>query len=151
MSWLLYSAALNTGVHVPFYFMFFSGCMPRSPRNFFKRKLHLWTFGIPTSAPGAIFTTPWTVARQAPLSMGFSRKITGVGCHFLLKGIFLTQGCNLSLMSPALAGGFFTTNATWEIQCIHYLNAKYSKLEKFSTKIFLINGCFTFLIANKIR
>ena len=53
--------------------MFFSGCMPRSPRNFFKRKLHLWTFGIPTPTPGAIFTTPWTVARQAPLSMGFSR------------------------------------------------------------------------------
>ena len=28
--------------------------------------------------------TPWTVACQAPLSMGFSRKETGVGCHFLL-------------------------------------------------------------------
>ena len=28
---------------------------------------------------------PWTVACQAPLSMGFSRKNTGVGCHFLLQ------------------------------------------------------------------
>ena len=28
--------------------------------------------------------TPWTVACQAPLSMGFSRQETGVGCHFLL-------------------------------------------------------------------
>ena len=35
-------------------------------------------------------------------------KNTGVGCHFLLQGIFLTQGSNLNLMSPALAGGFFT-------------------------------------------
>ena len=35
-----------------------------------------------------------TVARQAPLSMGFSRKNTGVGCHALLQGIFLTQGSN---------------------------------------------------------
>ena len=40
-------------------------------------------------------------------------KNTGVGCHALLQGIFLTQGSNL-LMSPALAGGFFTTSATWK-------------------------------------
>ena len=32
------------------------------------------------------------VALQAPLSMGFPSKNTGVGCHFLLHGIFLTQG-----------------------------------------------------------
>ena len=30
--------------------------------------------------------TPWTLARQAPLSMGFSRQEYGVGCHFLLQG-----------------------------------------------------------------
>ena len=34
----------------------------------------------------------WTVAHQAPPSMGFSRKNTGVGGHFLLQGIFPTQG-----------------------------------------------------------
>ena len=34
---------------------------------------------------------PWTVACQAPLSMGFSSKNTGVGCHVLLQGIFPTQ------------------------------------------------------------
>ena len=38
-----------------------------------------------------LFASPWTVAYQAPLSMGFSSKSTGVGCHFLLQGIFLTQ------------------------------------------------------------
>ena len=33
-----------------------------------------------------------------------------MGCHFLLQGIFSTQGLNpLSLVSPALADGFFTT------------------------------------------
>ena len=37
------------------------------------------------------FVTPWTVARQAPVSMEFSRKNTGVGCYFLLQGIFPTQ------------------------------------------------------------
>ena len=42
--------------------------------------------------------TPLTVARQAPLSMGFFRQETGVGCHFLLQGIFLTQGLNPHLL-----------------------------------------------------
>ena len=46
------------------------------------------------------------VACQGPLSMGFSRQESVVDCHFLLQGIFSTQGSNLS---PALAGGFFTT------------------------------------------
>ena len=32
-----------------------------------------------------------TVDRQAPLSMGFPGKNTGVGCHALLQGIFPTQ------------------------------------------------------------
>ena len=41
---------------------------------------------------------PWTVARQAPRSMGFSRQNTGVGCHFLLLGIFPPQGSNLGLL-----------------------------------------------------
>ena len=42
--------------------------------------------------------TLWTVARQAPLSMEFSSKNTGVGCHTLLQGIFPTQGLHLSLL-----------------------------------------------------
>ena len=43
------------------------------------------------------FVTPWTVARQAPLSMEFPVK-TSVGCHFLLQGIFPTQGSNPHLL-----------------------------------------------------
>ena len=34
----------------------------------------------------------------------------------LLQGIFPTQGLNPCLMSPALAGRFFTNTATWEAQ-----------------------------------
>ena len=50
-----------------------------------------------------LFVTLRTVAHQAPLSMDSSGKNTGVGCHFLLQGIFLTQGSNLHLfVSPAL-------------------------------------------------
>ena len=40
--------------------------------------------------------TLWTVACQAPLSMGFSKaRITGVSCHALLEGIFPNQESNL--------------------------------------------------------
>ena len=41
-------------------------------------------------------------------------KNIGVDCHFLLQGIFLTQGLNHISYSPALAGRFFTMRATWE-------------------------------------
>ena len=44
-----------------------------------------------------LFVTPWTVAHQAPPSMDSPGKNTGVGCHFLLQGIFLTQGLNPGL------------------------------------------------------
>ena len=45
-----------------------------------------------------LFVTPWTVGYQASPSIGFSGKSTGVGCHFLLQGIFLTQGLKLGLL-----------------------------------------------------
>ena len=51
--------------------------------------LHNWVW---------LFATPWTVARQASLSVGFPSKNTGVCCHFLLQRIFLTQGSNLYLL-----------------------------------------------------
>ena len=57
-----------------------------------------------------LFVIPWTVAHQAPLSMGFSGKNTGVGCHAVLQGMFLTHRSN------TLAGGFFMSSATWEAQ-----------------------------------
>ena len=47
-----------------------------------------------------LFVTSWTVANhgQIPLSLEFSRQEywseTGVSCHFLLQGIFLTEGFN---------------------------------------------------------
>ena len=42
--------------------------------------------------------TPWTAAHQIPISMEFPGKNTRVGCHFLLQGIFLTQGSNPCLL-----------------------------------------------------
>ena len=62
------------------------------------------------------FATPQTLACQAPLSMGFfSQKSAGVGWHFLLQEIFLTQRSDPHLfVSPALANGFCTMS-TWEV------------------------------------
>ena len=44
------------------------------------------------------FVTLWTEACQAPLSMEFSGKNTGMGCHFLLQEIFPTQGSHSHLL-----------------------------------------------------
>ena len=44
------------------------------------------------------FVTPWTVAHQASLSMGFPRQEYWSSCHFLLQGIFLTQRSNSCLL-----------------------------------------------------
>ena len=41
-----------------------------------------------------LFVTPWTITRQAPLSMGFSRQECWTGQPFPSPGIFLTQGSN---------------------------------------------------------
>ena len=56
----------------------------------------LHEFILTQSCP--LFATAWTVAYQAPLSMGSPGKNIGVGCNFLLQGIFLTQGSNPHLL-----------------------------------------------------
>jgi len=62
--------------------MFFQGC---------------WEWRCPLLYHVQFFATPWTVDHQGPLSLGFSKQNTGVGCHSLLQGIFLTQGLNPGL------------------------------------------------------
>ena len=63
------------------------------------------------------FVTPWTVARQAPLSMGFSRQEYWGGLPCPPPGGLPNPGIELaSLMSPALVSGFFTPNSIWEAQ-----------------------------------
>ena len=55
-------------------------------------------------------TTPWTVARQAPLSMGFSRQEYWGGLPFPSPGDRPDPGTEpTSLMPPVLVGGFFNT------------------------------------------
>ena len=45
-----------------------------------------------------LFAIPWTIPHQAPLSMELPRQEYGANCHFLLQGIFLTQGSNPHLL-----------------------------------------------------
>ena len=50
----------------------------------------------------AKFLCPWN----------FAGKNTGVGCHFLLQGIF--QAWRIEPASPAMAGGFFAVEPPWK-------------------------------------
>ena len=62
-----------------------------------------------------LFATLWTIACQAPLSMGFSRQEYWSGLPCPLSGDLLDPGIEpATLPSLALAGRFFTTRATWE-------------------------------------
>ena len=60
--------------------------------------------------------TPQAVAYQALLSMGFSRQEDQSGLPCPSPGDLSNPGIEpTSLASPALAGGFFTTWAAWEV------------------------------------
>ena len=62
-----------------------------------------------------LFATLWTVAHRAPLSMGFSRQEYWSGLPCTPPGDLPDPRIEpVSLASPALGGGFFTTSATWE-------------------------------------
>ena len=61
-----------------------------------------------------LFATLWTVALQAPLSMGFPRQEYWSGLSFPPPGDLPNPGIEpASLTPPALAAGFFTTSTTW--------------------------------------
>ena len=55
-----------------------------------------------------LFATPWTVAHQAPLSMGFLWQEYSSGLPFPSPGDLPETG--IEPTSPAFAGGFFTTD-----------------------------------------
>ena len=71
-----------------------------------------------------LFETPWTVIHQAPLSMGFSRQEYWSGLPCPPPGDLPNPGIkSVSPLSPALAGRFFTTRATWEAQHSIYVDS----------------------------
>ena len=74
-----------------------------------------------------LFATPWTIACQAPLSMGVSRQEYWNGLPCFSPGDLPNPGIKPEpLMSPALACGFLTTSGTWEAQ----FNSKWSEVSE---------------------
>ena len=64
--------------------------------------------------------TPWTVAGEAPLSMGLSRQGYRSGLPFPSRKVLPDPETEpVSLAPPALADRFFTTSATWEALSTH--------------------------------
>ena len=59
------------------------------------------------------FVIPWTVTRQAPLSMGFPRHEYWSGLPFPPPGDLSDPG--IEPVSPALAGGFFNTEPSGKL------------------------------------
>ena len=77
------------------------GVLPRDSR----KNAALWTLGCRPTETLVRLLANITVKEKSefslcrsPLSMGFSGKNTGMGCHALLQGIFLTQGLNPHLL-----------------------------------------------------
>ena len=62
-----------------------------------------------------LFATPWTVAHQARLSLGFSWQEYQIGLPLPPRGNLPKPGIELVYLTfPVLADGFFTTSTTWE-------------------------------------
>ena len=70
------------------------------------------------------FTTPWTVARQTPLSFGFPRQAYWSWLPFLFPGDLLHPG--IEPASAVLAGRFFTTEPRGKPMVEHTVGCKTS-------------------------
>ena len=60
----------------------------------------------------SVFVTPWTVAHQAPLSMGIPRQKYLSGLPFPPPGDLPNPG--IKYVFPALTGRFFTAEPSWK-------------------------------------
>ena len=73
-----------------------------------------------------LFATLWTIASQAPLSIGFSRQEYWSGLPCTAPGDLPNPGIEpTSLSSPELISGFFTTSDAWDASVSKYLPIKY--------------------------
>ena len=86
---------------------------------------------------------PWTVAGQASLPMDFA------GQDYWSGVPSPPRDQTVPLVSPALAGGFFTTSATWEaseiiqISLWNYVRNQYQKIFENNPHTFKCNVTFT--------
>ena len=73
------------------------------------------------------FFTPWTIAQQDPLSMGFPRQEYWSGSPFPSPGNLPNPG--IKPASPALAGRFFTTEPRGKPQRMRWLDRITNSME----------------------
>ena len=86
------------------------------------------------------FETPWTIAHQVPLSVRFSRQDFWSGFPCPPPGELPDPGLKpMSLMSPAMACGFFTTSTAWEAPFLIWL-----LISVFSSSLILPGTTFLF-------
>ena len=90
-----------------------------------------------------LFVTPWTVACQASLSIGFSRQEYCSGLPFPPPWDLSHPGIKpSSLVFPALAGGFFTTVPPGKLPLdnLYYKtsSAHFSSINLFTSSVFKI-------------
>ena len=91
-----------------------------------------------------LFATPWVVACTKLLRpWDFQGKSTGVGCHFLLQGIFPTQGSNPGLSHCRQT---LTVWATREIQSVPLFNLSPVKLPV-SRSVVVVSGSRFFTLS----
>ena len=80
-----------------------------------------------------LFVTPWTVAHQAPLPVGFSRQ-EEYRSELPLPPPGDLPNPGIELPSPALASRFFTPSATWGAHIWHYLETLGSPLRVWGSR-----------------
>ena len=71
-----------------------------------------------------LYAISWTVTHHAPLFVGFSRQEHWSGLPFPSPGDLPHPGIKVtSLLFLLLAGGLFTTSATWVAGSIHVIES----------------------------
>ena len=78
-----------------------------------------------------LFATPWTIATRLLCLWDFPGKNIRVGCHFLLQGIFPTQGSNRISCVSYIGRRVLYHCATWETQTLWNYHSKKKKKMKF--------------------
>ena len=85
-----------------------------------------------TNSHGQFFVTLWTAAHQSPLSMGFSRQEYWSGVPCPPQGDRPDKRIEpMSPTFPTLAGGFFTTSATWKTHYSFIVNLIFKNIYLF--------------------
>ena len=98
-----------------------------------------------------LFTTPWSVACQAPLFMGFFRQRYWNGC--LLLGLVPTQGSNLCLLNWQVNTFFFFSFIfiSWRLITLQYCSGFSHTLTLISHGVTVWEAHIRFYLSLKVQ